>query len=276
MNIVEIEKFGEIEAIKLGYGPIGPPFMSVYLYILDGLVIDTGQRNMQKAVLDLLEEKKLQQLLLTHHHEDHSGNAAAICRAHHIEACGHPITAQKMATGFRILPYQRFIWGRSEKCRLLPLGPVVESDRYNLAPIHTPGHSKDHTVFWEKNYGWLFSGDLYLGPKIKYFRSDENILAQVESLKKLLKLDFDALLCAHNPCPQNGKSKLKQKLQFLEDIVGRIKYLKASGLSQSAIYRRMDPGIDRWVKLMTMGNVSFVNMLRSAYQSDNTRMSHKN
>ena len=42
MNIVEIEQFGEIEAIKLGYGPIGPPFMSVYLYILEGLVIDTG------------------------------------------------------------------------------------------------------------------------------------------------------------------------------------------------------------------------------------------
>ena len=276
MNIVEIEKFGEIEAIKLGYGPLGPPLMSVYLYIVDGLVIDTGQRNMQKDVIKLLGEKKLHQLLLTHHHEDHSGNAAAICRQHRIAACGHPITVQKMAAGFRILPYQRFIWGRSERIGMLPLASAVKSHRYGFVPIHTPGHSKDHTVFWEKKYGWLFSGDLYLGPKIKFFRSDENILEQVESLKKVLRLDFDALLCAHNPCPQNGKSKLKQKLQFLEDIVGRVQYLKAAGLSQSAIYRRMDPGIDRWVKLMTMGNVSFVNMLRSAYQSGNNRMSHEN
>ena len=80
MNIVEIEQFGEVEAIRLGYGPIGRPFMSVYLYILDGLVIDTGQRHMQKAVIQLLDKKKLHQILLTHHHEDHSGNAAAICR----------------------------------------------------------------------------------------------------------------------------------------------------------------------------------------------------
>jgi hypothetical protein len=43
MNIVEIKQFGDIEAIKLGYGPIGPPFMSVYLYVLDGIVIDTGR-----------------------------------------------------------------------------------------------------------------------------------------------------------------------------------------------------------------------------------------
>ena len=57
MNIVEIEQFGEVEAIRLGYGPIGRPFMSVYLYILDGLVIDTGQRHMQKAVIQLLDKK---------------------------------------------------------------------------------------------------------------------------------------------------------------------------------------------------------------------------
>jgi len=267
MNQVKIEKFGEIEAVKLGYGPIGPPFMSVYLYLFDGLVIDSGQRLMQKTVIELLGEKKLQQILLTHHHEDHSGNASAICSRHHIEAYGHPITVQKMAAGFPILPYQRFIWGRTEKIRLLPLGPAVESNRYKLAPVHTPGHSKDHMVFLEKTNGWLFSGDLYLGQRIRYFRADEKILDQIESLKKVLKLDFDALFCAHNPCPQNGKSKLKQKLQFLEDIVGQVQKLKESGLSSKAVVKRLDPKTDRSIKLMTMGNVSFANMLASAYHA---------
>jgi endoribonuclease LACTB2 len=270
MNIVKTEKLGDIEAIKLGYGPIGRPLMSVYLYVLDGFVIDTGQHNMQKAVIDLLCEKELHQVLLTHHHEDHSGNAAAICRRHQIDAWGHPLTVQKMADGFKILPYQRFIWGQSERINLLPLSPVAESNRFTLEPVHTPGHSKDHIVYWEKTNGWLFSGDLYLGQKIKFFRSDENIIDQIESLKKILKLDFNALFCAHNPCPEDGKTKLKQKLQFLEDIVGQIQKLKAAGIARNAIFRQVDPGIDKWVKLMTMGNVSFVNMLRSAYQSKNT------
>ena len=73
MNIVEIKQFGEVEAIKLGYGPIGRPFMSVYLYILDGLVIDTGQRHMQKTLLEMLNGKKLHRILLTleaHYHGD--------------------------------------------------------------------------------------------------------------------------------------------------------------------------------------------------------------
>ena len=270
MNKVETEQFGDIEAIRLGYGPIGPPFMSVYLYVLDGLVIDTGQRNMQKTVIELLGEKNLHRILLTHHHEDHSANASALCRHHHIEASGHPLTAQKMATGFRILPYQRFIWGRSENINLSPLGPAVESNRYKFVPVHTPGHSKDHTVFWEETNGWLFSGDLYLGQRIKFFRSDEKIFDQIESLKKVLQLDFDALFCAHNPCPQNGKSKLKLKLQFLEDVVGQVQKLKDTGMNHKAIFKRMDDGKDKWVKLMTMGNVSFANMLRSACQSDRT------
>jgi len=266
MNIVKIEQFGEIEAIKLGYGPIGPPFMSVYVYILDGMVIDTGQRHMQKTAVELLSDKKLHRILLTHHHEDHSGNAAAIHRQHSIEVFGHPLTVQKMATGFRILPYQHFIWGKSEKIGLLPLGPAVESNRYKLVPVHTPGHSKDHTVFFEKTNGWLFSGDLYLGQRIRFFRADEKIFDQIDSLKKVLKLDFDALFCGHNPCPQNGKSKLRQKLQFLEDIVGQVQRFKDRGMSHKAIFKRMDSGNDKWIKLMTMGNVSFVNMLRSAYQ----------
>ncbi len=276
MHIVEIEHFGDIEAIKLGYGPIGPPFMSVYLYILDGLIIDTGQRNMRKTAIQLLGQKKLHRILLTHHHEDHSGNASAICRHHQTEACGHPLTVQKMATGFPILPYQRLIWGRSEKTSLSPLDPVVESNRYKLVPIHTPGHSKDHMVFWEETNGWLFSGDLYLGQRIKFFRSDENIFDQIESLKKVLKLDFDSLFCGHNPCPQNGKSKLKQKLQFLENIIGQVQKFKDMGMNLKAIIKRMDPGEDKGVKLMTMGNVSFVNMLRSAYQSESSRIQPKN
>lgn len=268
MNIAEIEQFGEVEAIKLGFGPIGPPLMSVYLYILDGIVIDTGQRHMQKTLIQLLGEKKLNRILLTHYHEDHSGNAAAIQRHYHIDAYGHPLTAQKMAIGFPILPYQHLVWGKSEPMELQPLGSVVESDRFKLVPVHTPGHSKDHTVFWEDTRGWLFTGDLYLGQQIKFFRSDENIYDQINSLKKIVILDFEALFCAHNPCIENGKSKLEQKLQFLEDFVGQVQSLKATGMSREAVRKKMDPGKDKLFKLVTMGNISFSNMLKSAYQSD--------
>jgi glyoxylase-like metal-dependent hydrolase (beta-lactamase superfamily II) len=264
MHIVNRRQFGEIKAFEFGYGPVGRPFMSVYVYFLDGIIVDTGQSHMRKYVIEQLRSAQPQVILLTHHHEDHSGNAFALGDCHRIDVFGHPLTAHKMTAQRKILPYQHYIWGKSEDVNVKPLGARIESAHFRLQPIHTPGHSKDHTVFLEQENGWLFSGDLYLGERIKYFRSDEKIYHQIESLKKICKYDFDTLFCAHNPCLEKGKSRLAQKLQHLEDIVGQVQRLKEQGLPDDAIIKLMDSNKDRWVKLMTMGNVSFANMLRSA------------
>lgn len=40
-------------------------------------------------------------------------------------------------------------------------------------------------------------------------------------------------------------------------------------MSQTAAIKRMDPGKDILFKLVTMGNISFANMLKSAYASGN-------
>ncbi|MEE9496955.1 MAG: hypothetical protein V3V39_10555 [Desulfobacterales bacterium] len=37
MNIIKTDYFGEVESIRLGYGPIGPPLMSVFMYIRNKL-----------------------------------------------------------------------------------------------------------------------------------------------------------------------------------------------------------------------------------------------
>ncbi len=264
MHIVKSKKFGEIEAFQLGYGPFGKPFMSVYAYLVDGIIIDTGQSNMRPYVIDLLRGKQSHTIVLTHHHEDHSGNALALSRLHQIEILGHPLTVQKMSNKRKILPYQIYIWGKSENAIVKPYKTAIASNRISLRPIHTPGHSKDHTVFLEEKHGWLFCGDLYLGERIKFFRSDEKIYDQIDSLKKMRQYNFDALLCAHNPCLEKGKPKLELKLQFLEDIVGQVQMLRTKGLSENAIIKSMDPNKDRWVKLITMGNVSFANLVKSA------------
>lgn len=267
MNIIKTDYFGEVECIRLGYGPIGPPLMSVFMYVVDSLAIDTGQPNMAKAVLGLLKEKKLKLIVLTHHHEDHSGNAAKLGAQHGISVRGHSLTADKMRSGFRIRPYQRYVWGTALPVDVIPINDVVETDRFAFTPVHTPGHSNDHTAFLEKQQGWLFSGDLYLGERIKFFRADERFADQIASLKKVLALDFDTLFCAHNPCLKDGKQKIKNKLQFLEDLYGNIRELAVKGHSEKAVIKALDPRNDRGIKLITMGNVSFANMVRSAMAS---------
>lgn len=264
MNLVSLERLGPVEGIRLGFGPLGPPMMTVIVYRLGDLLIDCGQSHMAAPLMDILEKRPPKRVLLTHYHEDHSGNAAALAHRFGARILGHPRTAAKLADGFSIRPYQHYIWGKAKPASVDPLPDTVEIDEYRLRPIHTPGHSADHVVYLEEENGWLFSGDIYLGSRIKFFRADETFADQIASLKTLLALDFDALLCAHNPVPKEGKKPLAEKLAFLEEFYGRIGDLRQRGLSPRAIVRRLDPGLDRLARFITIGNVSFPNMVRAA------------
>jgi len=263
MKICRKKNYGPVTAYQLGYSPIGPPLMSVHMYVVDAVVIDTAQRHMRVEVIGMLKDHAIERILLTHYHEDHSGNAAEIRRLFSAEVMGHSLTAEKMNGSLNILPYQHLVWGKAVRVAVTPLPDCIDTGCYRFIPIHTPGHSKDHTVYLETRNGWLFSGDLYLGDRIKYFRADEKFSDQMESLKTVLTLDFNVLFCGHHPIPKGGKARLAAKLAFLEDFYGRVTDLKQKGLRESEIIARLDLKQDRLVKWVTLGNACFANMVRS-------------
>ncbi|MCP4116615.1 MAG: MBL fold metallo-hydrolase [Desulfobacteraceae bacterium] len=238
--------------------------MGVHMYLLDGLLVDTGQSNMARYALAFLEGKTIHRIVLTHHHEDHSGNAALISARHRAPVLGHPVAVEKMRARAPICPYQHLMWGRSAPCTVIPYPETIQTERFELTPIHTPGHSRDHTVYLEKNRGWLFSGDLFLGEQIKYFRKDEVMIDQINSLKRVMGLDFDTLFCAHRPAWKKGKEKIGKKLLFLEELHGRVEALHQKGMNVRGITQALKSSSDRVERWFTLGNVSFEHMVRSS------------
>ena len=256
-----------VQALELGYGLIGRPLMTVHCYRVGDTLIDCSQSRMAAEMRGFIRANPVSRILLTHHHEDHSGNAALLSRSYGIEVMGHPVAIKKMQHIRPVLPYQHLVWGQSSKVAVSAYPEVLESDTNRFLAIHTPGHSKDHTVYLEPQQGWLFSGDLYLGEKIKFFRSDEKIDQQIQSLKIVLEYDFDTLFCGHNPVLKNGRQKLRNKMDYLEEIYGKVRLMLSDGLPEEKIIQRMDPRKDRFVKCVTMGNASFANMIRSAIRA---------
>lgn len=238
--------------------------MTVFLYLVDGVLVDTGQRRMQKYVAEIVKEKNPSCVLLTHHHEDHSGNAGMLGDAFGMPIYGHPLARAKMEDSFHILPYQHYMSGKAGRAQITPFPPVIQTDHLCFRPVHTPGHSKDHTVYLEEQNGWLFSGDLYLGDKVHFFRVDERIGDQIASLEKILQLDFDALFCGHRPHPDNGRARLMRKLEFLRSFHGNVGLLAQKGYPEKAIIQKMRFKSDRKVKCLTLGNASFANMVRAS------------
>lgn len=261
MKTIEELVVEDIEAVNLGFSYLGKPIMTVHCFMIDGILIDTGQSLMRRELIEILKTKKIDKVLLTHQHEDHSGNAAVIKKTFKIPVYGSSLTVNNMRKPDKILPYQHMMWGRSETLDLEVLPRIIKSDTIQLEAISTPGHSKDHTVYYEKNRGVLFSGDLFLGEKIKYFRSNENYNETIQSLKKVLSLDFDVLLCAHRPQKKGGYLMMERKLDYLLNFKGEVNALYKKGDSVSTILKKINNGEVNFVKWFTFGDVSLKNMV---------------
>ncbi|THB77596.1 MAG: MBL fold metallo-hydrolase [Desulfobulbaceae bacterium] len=264
MFYAEKHTFGPVTGLEVGIAPFGSPIKSVYLYHLGTLLIDTGPHHLRRKVTDMVAPLPVTSILLTHHHEDHSGNAARLSKELQAPVSLHPYGAAKLADGFRILPYQHILFGRSQPLAAQHYPEIIETDRFKLTPLHTPGHSKDHTVFHLEEQGWLFSGDLYVGEKIQFFRVDEKIEQQIDSLKKISTLDFKELFCAHRPSIKDGPAHLRRKLDYLESFHQQVHELHRQGLEEKEIVRRLRIKSDLPVRLFTMGNASFANMVHSS------------
>ena len=268
MNICKKKSFHDVQYFELGYGWGGKPLLTTHFYYVDGLLIDTAQSHMKKPFIQIIKNLHIDQVLLTHHHEDHSGNAAVVKKMKDVCVYGHSLTIEKLKRGFKILPYQHIVWGTAQPVKVDPLPHKIETDKYGLIPLHTPGHSKDHTAYLEKSQGWLFAGDLYLSSQIKFFRADEVFGDTLQSLRKVLRLDFDTLFCAHRPQLKNGKKKIQEKLNFLCDFQGQVHALHQKGCDIGSIKNQLS--VKRGKKLMvymSLGNVSLTHMIRSALQT---------
>ena len=249
---------------------MGQNVQTVYTFHLGNTLIDTAHSNSRLEVLQRFESKGIEKILLTHYHEDHSGNAGYLKRKWHIPVYGHSETGKMLKKGYNVSPLSKVISGNVSRVEVTPL---LETDdffagQYKIQPIFTPGHSHDHYSYYVPEKGWLFSGDLFVAERIKYFANFESISEQIKSLKKLCSLDFDVLLCSHNPKTKNGKEHLQRKLQNFEDFYGTVARLNKEGLSPTEILTKTGRKENAFYNMITLGNFNAVNMVKSVLKDE--------
>lgn len=237
----------------------------VYLFLVDGILIDTGAQVLEAELRDFYPTQRFNQIVLTHGHEDHVGTAALLSETTKAPIYLHPNGIEACQRPADYLPYRQVTWGLRRPFRAQPLGSVIDSGNSHWDVIETPGHADDHVVLHNPTTGTLFSGDLYLAPKAKVMMPTESVPVQMDSLRKMLTLEFDHLFCSHAGYVENGKAMIARKLEFFEDLSGEVLSLHERGLSVEEIDATIFPHKPSIVRI-SQGEYDSVHMIRSVVE----------
>ena len=236
--MIERIEQGEVEGLRVGRGQ--RINSTCILYRIGGTVIDTGPPNQWRQVRRFLEERDVLQVLLTHHHEDHSGNGARIQGLSGAPVRVHESGREVLREGFPLRFYQRIFWGSPRPFEAQEASDETELDGgLRLRLVHAPGHSHDSACYLESERGWLFSGDLFVASQPRYLRCDEDPNQQIESLRKILALDFGTVFCAHRGPLEGGRKDLGRRLDYLVSTRERVREMQGEGLSVGEITRKL-------------------------------------
>lgn len=204
--------------------------ITVYSFNLDGVLIDTGAESLHEQFKSFFEKADFEQIMLTHFHEDHTGNAAYLQQQHReIPIFIHQMSTHLTEQPVRLPMYRKAFWGQPEVFESQPLSKSFVSRKDTWEVIETPGHTKDHVTFYNRDRGAMFTGDLFVTPKVRLVQVDENIVSTLDSLKKLQTYDFEDMYCCHAGYVKDAKKWIQFKIDYLEEIEGKILALSEQG-----------------------------------------------
>jgi glyoxylase-like metal-dependent hydrolase (beta-lactamase superfamily II) len=270
--VIQTTKIGEVTRFDSARTIMGRGAYWATAYLVDGLLIDTGCAHSASELVTKLEDERLDLVVNTHSHEDHIGANSLLQRRYpDLKIYVHPAALPVLADPRKTQPlqlYRRVMWGWPQPSLAQPVqhGDVFETDRFRFEVLYTPGHSPDHLCLYEREKGWLFSGDLFVGGKDRALRVDNNIWQIIATLKAVAALPISRLYPGCARARENPAQELADKIAYLEEIGGQVLALHEKGFPRKKIARSLFGGI-MWIELVTSGHFSRLNLVNSFIQN---------
>jgi glyoxylase-like metal-dependent hydrolase (beta-lactamase superfamily II) len=253
---------GPVTEIRLARQIWGRMYKDVCAYHVGATLIDSGPPATAGEIRRWAQTHPVQTVVNTHHHEDHVGGNAALFAALGVEPLAPAAALAALNSPPRIPLYCRVVWGSPRPVQAQALGPVLELDEYCFRVIPTPGHSPDHVCLYEPQRKWLFGGDVFVHERVKYIRRSEDIGLILESLHRLLSLDFDTLFCGHAGVIYEAHAAIERKIAWWTTIRQQVIELHDQGVSLPAI-RDQVLGPEGVLTQISRGEFSKLNLVRS-------------
>ncbi|MCH7825865.1 MAG: MBL fold metallo-hydrolase [Acidobacteria bacterium] len=230
------------------------------VYFVDGMLLDAGPANAHVEFAAIIGGVDADQLVLTHHHEDHIGNAAFAAKHLGRPPRAHGLTLPLVRKPQPLPLYRRITWGSPAPFEAEALSETVHTPKHVFQVIHTPGHAPDHVALYEPEQRWLFAGDLFIAPRLRLLRDDEDLTKLMGSLRALMKLPDCTLFCQHSGIHESHQRSLGGKLDSLLGMQQEAVVMHDEGLTVNEIVRRLKIG-KPGTKFVSRGELSARNLV---------------
>jgi endoribonuclease LACTB2 len=240
--MLKISNYGDVISFKASRTIFGYPLYFTHFFYIDGLLIDTGPYHNAAEIKAAVQNLPVTKVAITHQHEDHTGNISYFQQERKIPVYAHPQTIKIIQNPPGIQLYRHLIWGAQPPADASTLEEKIDTNKFSLEVIHTPGHSSDHISYFEPLNRWLFCGDLFLSENLTGFMVGENIAEHFVSLKKTISLKPRYLFCGLKGRLDNATNRLINKYKQWWSIGNKVKTLYEQGASRSSIVREFFGG----------------------------------
>lgn len=97
---------------------------------------------------------------------------------------------------------------------------------------------------------------------MRYLRRIEDAWEHIASLRRVLALEPELLICDHAGILENAPARLERKIGYWEDLASQAKALRDQGLPTAEIARRL-LGRDGFITWASLGDFSHRNLIES-------------
>ncbi len=255
--MLEIQQYGDVVRLRMSSAGSRVAGLDVSAYVVRGVMIDCGFHRARVAISSAVRTLGVHGIIVTHWHEDHAGNVALFA-SRGIPLLVRADTEATLRQRPDIQLYRRFAWGLPPALT----AAITKFESADLQTHHTPGHSADHQVVFDRQTGTLFSGDLWLGVRARVLHASEDPYEIVASLRVAAALLPDRMFDAHRGFVSDPVNALNAKAEWLTQTLGDVERKIAAGWADAAIVKDVLGGEDR-TAIASRGDYSRRNLVKA-------------
>jgi glyoxylase-like metal-dependent hydrolase (beta-lactamase superfamily II) len=162
--------------------------------------------------------------------------------------------------------YRRLMWGAPQPVEgVIPLDEVEDEIRtpaYRFRAVETPGHSRDHVVYFEPCQRWVFSGDVFMSGHDRTWASEFDLFGVIASLQTLVSLEPERLFSGSGQMRRTPTLDIQDKINYLRQLTRQVSVLTAQGKNPLAIAQKLFPD-EAYSGFWTQGHFSAVKLVEA-------------